>query len=674
MSVYKTYLTMIQRSAIDSLWDSNAEEEMLELLGRAKYASDSIIDGYSDLSYSDSIVNTVVKAAPTEGSQLLLNTDFASWNFEEGTAWSFIDTDDFDGDGWFASDWGGDDEGVCVTPHVGTYAVVLETDYGHGEGDPERYAIEQAVAGLTPDDNYVFKIYAKFPHSSDYDSGGVAILFLDDEYDSATQMYNNSTHAWEAIGVGPSDNNIDDHSLTITWTEYEHDDSDNLVVPASGTINVVVMSSPAEEEMCWIDSATLQKDGAGDSVLVDGSFEAPDFASFGWPGGFWMEDYIADEEEDWETHRSTDSQTGTYALEMISDDDGDSGLIILVQHADVDPSVGDPFRAKVYAKRENSTDKSNITFLAINTLDGGGDEGDDIYLFHWGRGEWVEIDGEFDPSELADYQDTRTLTGDYVEYASKTITVPAEGDLIFLVAHEAGEDAENESIFVDNFRAYELTLGAAIAACSCETVSDFSNLDTTDAALLIKSTGGTGKEMLRVGKNGAFTNGGTGFDFSGEEVNFGEISVEDPTSPESPITKEYFESNAVVLLGQTEVGAINLKNVTTTPTDFDMPNGYRLINPQVMMVTETAEALNVNATIKVGTADNYDNIFSLLSYEGSSGHQRLTNLSGSAGGVVNNAGEVKFNVTVADTGTSGTATGYLFGMLVEEDDDQFFEP
>ena len=603
-------------------------------------------DGNGNWKYKSSLVNTAVKEAPTEGSQLLANPDLENWDFDDGNTWSFIDNESFDGDGWFASDWGGTDEDDCVTPHAGTYAVVLEND------DDSPYAIEQAVTGLTENDEYTFKIYAKYPDSEEYeaDASSINLIFLNAPYATATQMWNNSSHAWEAIGAGPIGNNTDTHNLTTSWVQYTHADSASLDVPESGTINVVIASSAVSGEISWIDSATLEPTSGGASVLADGSFEDPDTTDEGWPGGFDSEDYIDDNDSDWVVTRSADSQSGTYAMKLTSDADGDSGMVMVDQKIAEEPVAGESFKAKVYVKRENADDASNFTFIALNESD----FEDATLIYDWVSEEWKPIADKDD-----DCKDVRTLTGAYVEYISDNVTCPEAGGLSLMFAHEAGEGAEDESIFLDNIRAYKLVGGPAVTASSFENASDYSNMDATDAALLIKTTDGTGKELLRVGVDGAVTNGGIGFDFSGEAVLFDE-----PEEQDEPVPLIYFETHGVTLLGKTAKGGINLKSTGKTVTDFDMPDGYRLINVQIVIVTETSEALNVGGTLKVGNNIDADNIRSSIAYPQNAVQQRTSDCSGSDNTVLSTAGLVSFNLTVADGGTSGTATGYIFGTLI----------
>lgn len=187
------------------------------------------------VAYLDNIISTQSKGYEF-GSDILVDGDLEIWS----TPTTLTNWDIGDGVGT-----NGTVERESTIIYHGTYSAKL-TNVG---GDMK--LIAQKITSLTPGDSYKISFYARGAAG-----GEISNLFVfNDEFSSATQMWDWATNAWVALSLPPSTDNF---TLTTSYTEYTA--SDYITVPASGIIYVgLVASGHQVGDIVYYDLISVKK-------------------------------------------------------------------------------------------------------------------------------------------------------------------------------------------------------------------------------------------------------------------------------------------------------------------------------------------------------------------------------------------------------------------------------
>lgn len=139
------------------------------------------------------------------------------------------------------------------------------------------------------------------------------------------------------------------------------------------------------------------------------------------------------------------------------------------------------------------------------------------------------------------------------------------------------------------------------------------------------------------------------------------FAVGTPMVPEDAVNQ--ISSNA--LLGIAE--DIDVKTTGETLFDFNLPSGYKIINPTIVVECIDSQSLNGDYQLQWIETENNNSYWGTTPAIISPGNQRAFTFYDQSYAIPTAGGidlPMAINVNVADTGTSGTINVYLFGTLI----------
>lgn len=257
---------------------------------------------------------------------------------------------------------------------------------------------------------------------------------------------------------------------------------------------------------------------------------------------------------------------------------------------------------------------------------------------------FVSTTGNVDPYYINVNVGTETFT-----QGSEIVVVGSEG-AIYVVPIFGGD--ENQIAYLDDASIKPYTNTQLDVFTNTATVTP-ANLDRFDNIFLTKTTGGSTFNHFGMNSEGGLTTDYDNFDFT--EV----VQVIAEEGNEDAALNGYVAS---ALLGSTD---INLKTVEAVSIGYTLGGNKKIINPIIVVELTAGDTLSGDATMTIGNnSATYDNLLASTTLTQTNPSQR-TIATTTAIPVCDDSGEIFVNVTGADSGTSGTATIYLYGTIVD---------
>jgi len=596
--------------------------------------------------YNSPVVKIPGTVTPTER---VTDGDFANWGtglYPDGWGmWDAVNDSTPNPTGWSRS----------TDVQAGTYSLELTANLDTGGGYASAVltgVYDTAVAEKT----IQARFYAK------YTTGTPAIGVIPKYWDGVNDyVWDITSGDWMIDGT--EDNSLEQVAITGSYTQVI---STQRTLPAGATefwFDIVVVGN--QNDVALLDNVEWLLDGA--DVATNGTMEAwteyanpiTPLTSWGFePGSNWAFDPL-DVGDNNHITRGTDTQAGTYAVEMLvlGSGNGERGFV----YQTITRPAGTSIDLSVYTK---TSDAQTPYLICLDGVDVAMTQQYDFVADTW------DTQGT-SPTDLPGTPNAKTLSGttSYVEN-THTVVVPASGTLVVVLMTDDGDDGAGYTYKFDTASGIE---DLAVPSDPVELFNkvaggvDKDNLDSGDLVdAMIDSDGDTifGWTSDDDGGLTAVTDLNK-IDFSAHDMRFGSPSVGG-----NPVTKTYWDANkfttddvketAVYLFGTV---AVDLK-VQTTYALGTVPAGYTFRPVYFQNKTTALDAPDNFSSVGIGySAPNYDEVTSPAQQpSGTVGVVQTVALTSTHDIPAESA--LVVSVNTADGGTALNADYSLYGILI----------
>jgi hypothetical protein len=596
--------------------------------------------------YNSPVVKIPGTVTPTER---VTDGDFANWNtalYPDGwSMWDAVNDGTPNPTGWDRS----------TDVQAGTYSLELTANLDTGGGYASAVLTgfyDTAVAEKT----IQARFYAKY-------TTGTPVIGVIPKYWDGVNDYVWDITSGDWMIDGTEDNSLEQVAITGSYTQVT---STQRTLPAGATefwFDIVVVGN--QNDVALLDNVEWLLDGA--DVATNGTMEAwteyanPFSPLSSWsfePGTNWGFDPL-DVGDNSHITRGTDTQAGTYAVEMLvlGSGNGERGFV----YQTITRPAGTSIDLSVYTK---TSDAQTPYLICLDGVDVAMTQQYDFVADTW------DTQGT-SPTDLPGTSNAKTLSGttSYVEN-THTVTVPASGTLVVVLMTDDGDDGAGYTYKFDTVTANEdVTVPSDPVDLYRQFAGgvDIADLDSGDVVggmydkdddIIIGWTSDDAGGLAPLTDLNKI-------DFSAHDMRFGSPSVGG-----NPVTKTYWDANkfttgdvketAVYLFGTV---AVDLK-VQTTYALGTVPAGYTFRPVYFQNKTTALDAPDNFSSVGIGySAPNYDEVTSPAQQpSGTVGVVQTVALTSTHDIPAESA--LVVSVNTADGGTALNADYSLYGILI----------
>ena len=612
---------------------------------------------------SEGVTYTTAKdpgsVTPTES---IVDGDYANWSTAlYPDSWALYNTI-LDGPEDDPSRWA-----RSTDSYAATYALELIANADVGGGTYISPALTGVYGTAVAEKTVQARFYAKENVTVGSPGYGVSVNYFDgaDDY-----IWNYTENNWVvAKGISDDGNNQEIAAVDGSYTQYT---STQRTLPAGATEFWfdIIGYSDAENDSILIDNVEWLLDGA--DVATNGTLEAwteyanptTPLTSWGFAAGDnWAFDPL-DVGDNSHITRGTDTQAGTYAVEMLvlGSGNGERGFV----YQTITRPAGTSIDLSVYTK---TSDAQTPYLICLDGVGGAMTQQYDFVADTW------DTQGT-SPTDLPGTSNAKTLSGttSYVEN-THTVTVPASGTLVVVLMTDDGDGGAGYTYKFDTASGIASIVagGVQIQQFPFKTDSNISDYQDNDRLVEFVASGNPADKILvlEVADNARPELDIEWLsDFPGvHNLENLDLYIATPTETYNPTTKAYVDTTSASAAATSAkyvgvTATIDCTATGQTTTGFTVPTGYKFLVSQIGWETISVDVPGGFTQAGVGTAGGgYTDVM-----------VGLTNPSTTVGVVsatfpattsfIAAGGEIFVNVTNGDGGTALTAKLYLFGTLI----------